>query len=191
MECDLKVVDKFYEGVDRTYRQLLDHKDRRVLLPYAGDLNFVFANALMARIENVLTKEISSKTAHRRFFAVFVEAIQNIRLHGIADDEHRIHAGVTIYLTGNQLCSVFSNLIPTVAIAKLESRYEEVNRMNRKELKEKYMNVMMNGGMSDKGGAGLGIITIVMRSRNPGPYKITPIDDEVARFEFQTCVDLE
>ncbi len=185
------VVDKFYEGIDRSYRELLERKDRRVLVHYAGDLNFGFANALTARIEKVLSNEVRNKKVQRRFFSVFVEAIQNIRLHGVSDDERRIHAGVTIFLSENQLCSVFSNLIPTKAIAKLESRYEEVNNMDSRQLKEKYMHVMMNGGLSEKGGAGLGIITIVMRSRNPGPYKIVPIDDEMASFEFQTCVDLE
>ncbi len=191
MECDLMAVDRFYMGVDKTYHKLLESSDHRVLVHYAGNLNFGFANALAARIEKILEKEIPNKKVQRRFFSVFVEAIQNIRLHGISDDENRIHAGVTLYLTKTHLCSVFSNLIHTSSIPVLRSRYEEVNAMDRTELKKKYLEVMMNGNLSSKGGAGLGIITIVLRSRNPGPYKITPLDNENAAFEFQTAVDLE
>ena len=66
-------VDKFYVSVERTYHKLLERSDRRVLVHYAGDLNFGFANALTARIEKVLEKEISNKKVQRRFFSVFVE----------------------------------------------------------------------------------------------------------------------
>lgn len=188
---DTEIVDKFYESVDDIYSDLSGRDDRRILVHYAGDLNFGFANALTSRIEKMLAEELSSKKVHRRFFSVLVEAIQNIRLHGMTDQERRVPAGVTVYLTENSLECLFTNLIPRASSAKLKSRYDEVNAMSHGELKEKYMEVMMNGSLSEKGGAGLGIITMVMRSRNPGPCRIIPMDEHTSRFEGQICVDLD
>jgi hypothetical protein len=50
---------------------------------------------------------------------------------------------------------------------------------------------MQHGDVSEKGGAGLGIITIVLRSKNPSHYRLIPINKEYMIFESDVCVHLE
>jgi hypothetical protein len=45
--------------------------------------------------------------------------------------------------------------------------------------------------VSDKGGAGLGIITMVMRSKNPSPVFITELNTEYDVFSHLLSVDLD
>jgi hypothetical protein len=50
---------------------------------------------------------------------------------------------------------------------------------------------MKHGDISEKGGAGLGIITIVLRSKNPSKYKLIPVNSEFMIFESAVSVEIE
>jgi hypothetical protein len=158
---------------------------------YSGDLNFGFANALTSRLEKILEEKIESKKVKRRFFSVFIEAIQNIRLHSEVDESEHIHSIITVFLKDGQLNARFANIVEKSKAEKLRRRYEDINRLSPDVLKEKYMNVMMDGAVSDKGGAGLGIITMVMRSKNPSPVFITELNTEYDVFSHLLSVDLD
>ena len=58
-------------------------------------------------------------------------------------------------------------------------------------LKQYYMEHLENNQLSEKGGAGLGFITIAMKSGNKLTYEFNKINDETALFMLTSTVSLE
>ncbi len=191
MSLKLSALGPFFEYAERIYQEFQEEKDVKIILYYAGDLDLGFANAISSRLELILEGEKLDKQALKRFFSVIVEAVQNIRLHSTPADDERVHACIIVYLQNQQLCAKLMNIVDSDQADYLTKRYSEANSLDRAELKAKYLNIMQNGLISAKGGAGLGIITIVLRSQNPSEFKMIPISDAYQIFESQIRVNLE
>lgn len=190
MNLKLEALTAFYEYSEECYQKFNLEDSTRILLYYGGDLNFGFANALSSRLERILESELSNKQAQKRFFSVFVEAIQNIRIHGCADTEGKVHASILVFVKNGKINGQLANVVSNAQGKLLKRRYDEVNSMELPDLKRKYLEIMKDGDMSEKGGAGLGIITIVLRSKNKSDYRLIPLTDIQDIFESHISVDL-
>jgi hypothetical protein len=184
------ILNHLYEHSEALYKQLGEGSDTRIILHYVGDLSAGFASAISNRLERLLDSELESKQVQRRFFSVFIEAVQNIRIHGCRDEDDHIHAGLIVYATDDQISVKMLNVVSQAQGRLLERRYDEVNSADPSNLKSRYLDLMQHGDVSDKGGAGLGIITIVLRSKNPSPYRMIPINKEYVIFESTISVNL-
>lgn len=190
MKLKTETLDKFYNHSKSSYAAIRDADDTEVLLNYIGEFEEPFSSSLSSRLERIISEKVDNRQTVKRFFSVFVEAIQNIRLHGITDSKDEVHAGIIIYRTPTQLKANLLNIVSAKQADLLVSKYSQVNQMDRAALKKLYMEVMMHGELSNKGGAGLGIITIVLRSKNPCLCKVFPITDEYRIFESTISVDV-
>ncbi|MFN2428973.1 MAG: SiaB family protein kinase [Cryomorphaceae bacterium] len=190
MKLKTETLDKFHNHSNLSYVAIRDRDEYDVLLNYIGEFEEPFSSSLSSRLERIIAEKIESRQSIKRFFSVFVEAIQNIRLHGITDSKDEVHAGIIVYKSSTQLKANLLNIVSARQAEHLLAKYDEVNAMDRKDLKKMYMDVMMHGELSNKGGAGLGIITIVLRSKNPCLCKVYPLTDEYKIFESSISVDL-
>jgi hypothetical protein len=177
MTINQEELSPFFDRAETEYERLSLSREHKVILYYCGDLNFGFANALASRLEILLYEQISNRQSCKRFFAVFIEAIQNIRIHGCVDNEGKVYASVLVYVEEGELFACFMNIVTDAQAKLLSRRYTEVNALSQEALKEKYLKVLKEGDISEKGGAGLGIITIVMRSRNQSKFEVIPLSD--------------
>lgn len=189
MKVDLSALDRIKQQSKVTYENLKNDGSKDIIVHFVGDLNTGYANAISAKLEQLIESKISDKQARKRFYTVYIEAIQNIRIHGCTDENDRVPGAVTIYTDGNKLCGVFLNIIQKSEGLNLLKRYERINNLDRDELKKGYLKQMMNGVMSEKGGAGLGIITIVLRSQNPSLAKVISTGADYDIFESNLCID--
>lgn len=189
MKVDLSALDHIKQESKVTYENLKNDESNDVVVHFVGDLNTGYANAISAKLEQLIESKVSDKQARKRFYTVYIEAIQNIRIHGCTDEKDRVPGGVTIYTHGDKLCGVFMNIIKKSEGSKLLKRYADINNLDRDELKKVYLKQMINGEMSKKGGAGLGIITIVLRSQNPSHAKVIATDLDYDIFETVLCID--
>lgn len=171
------------------YFDLKNNDDKEVIVFYVGDLNMGYANAISSKLEQLIENAIQDKQARKKFYTVYIEAIQNIRIHGLKDENGGVPGAVTVYADGERLYGTFMNFIDKKAGDKLLNRYEEINNMSRDELKSIYLEQMTHGELSSKGGAGLGILIIVLRSQNPSVAHVFPGKDDYNIFETTLCVD--
>lgn len=190
MNLTPKDLDTFYNRAEETYMALKAGGADRVYVFYCGDLNSGFSNAVTSRLEHILEEEVDHKMAKKRFFSVFIEAVQNIRKHGCSSTDGKVHAGLIVYKSQGQLKGLFMNMVSNAQARFLVKRYDEVNAMTQGELKERYLKTLQEGDISDKGGAGLGIITIVMRSKNKSTTELEPLSATHQVFKITLGVDL-
>ncbi len=189
MNLDKNSLDSFYNYSERTYEVLKESNTEEVIFHFVGDLNTGYANAISAKLEQLVEEKVHDKQAQKRFYTVYIEAIQNIRLHGMNTDDKETLGAVTVSINGSKICAQFLNLIHEGHGEILKKKYAEINALDRKDLKKRYMDQMMHGDISKKGGAGLGIITIILRSQNPSEVEVIPIDANKAIFQSLVCVD--
>ena len=72
------------------------------------------------------------------------------------------------------------NLIDTSSIEKVSKNIEHLNTLDRPELKSLYLETLTNGQISKKGGAGLGIIIMAMKSKNKIDFKTFTINKNLS-----------
>lgn len=190
MNLPSDLVLRFYELAERSVEELA-RKASSTVIQYVGNLDEPFANALTSRLEKLLEDELKSKRVRKRFFNAYIEIIQNIRLHGIKDAEDHIHAGLIVYFKSNKLCADFLNIVSKKQADLLTSRYREINSLSAEKLKKLYLDIMLHGEISLKGGGGLGIITVVMKTKNPSVFDLTELDEDYMMFRSRIQLDIE
>ncbi len=133
-----------------------------------------------------LTKE-SSRTQKRVYF-VMVESLQNITRH---QDIHQAEENHAFFVVQNKngLYELSSgNVIEKPQMNELKKRIDKINSLSANDLKEYYRDVLNNTGMSEKGGAGLGLIEMARRSGNKLSYDFENINDKLSYFYFKSKV---
>lgn len=182
-------LERFYNLSEELYSDFTASPGIHIVIHHTGVMNHGFSNALTSRVELCVEESVQNKQSQKRFFSVFVEVIQNILIHSTPDSEGNVHAGMTVYLENNKICGRFSNVVKKSQSKELLARYKVCNGLDRVALKKMYMDRMVQGGLSEKGGAGLGVITIVLRSKNSSNVKAYELDDEHDIFEGTFYID--
>lgn len=191
MSLDERFVDRFYSYAEDVYLTLKESKTDDVIFYFVGDLSKGYANAISSKLETILEARVSDKLAQKRFYTVYIEAIQNIRIHGLTTESGEVLGSVSVSLGVDRISARFLNVVPNALTPRLLAKYKEVNELDRTALKKRYMDQMMHGELSTKGGAGLGIITIVLRSKNPSKVEVIPLSDEYGVFKSEIVVNYQ
>jgi hypothetical protein len=85
-----------------------------------------------------------------------------------------------------------ANLVETKNITGLEKQMTIINEFeDAAALKQYYMGHLENNQLSEKGGAGLGFITIAMKSGNKLSYEFNKINENTSLFLLTSTVLLE
>jgi hypothetical protein len=128
------------------------------------------------------------KNAVKRIFNIVIETLQNICIHGEKD---LIGNQLSYFIIGkdNNTFTIFSsNLVRTNTAADLNERLSKLKALNDANLKQLYMDVLSNGELSNKGGAGLGFITIALKSGNNIDFTFDKLNETFTLFTLQSQV---
>jgi len=164
-------------------------KEDNLCLLYNGDFSDEITNKLIELSEyNINNIETLSKMKKKASF-LMAECFQNIVRHGESLDG-KIHASTNegFFLTKNWQDTYYitsGNLIENSKIENLERQLEKVNSLDKDELKALYREVLENEEISDKGGAGLGLIEMARKSGQKLEYVFNNFDDKFALFYNQ------
>lgn len=163
-----------------------------LILAYDGVLNNETISKLETEIEaNILDKNFPKQVVKKVFF-ICVESLQNQLIHGHKDDKGSQHNFFLLAHSDKSVNIISANLISNPAVEKIKGQIEKINSFDDPAaLKAYYLEHLENNELSDKGGAGLGFITIAMKSGN----KITPlfetINDKYSLFLLEIKINLE
>jgi hypothetical protein len=163
-----------------------------LLLAYDGVLNSETIAKLENEIESKIVERNYSKTAIKKVFFISIESLQNMFIHGFKDDYDTKHNFFVLYVTNKQVIVVGANLIANVAIPKISNHIERINSFtDPAELKGYYLEHLENNELSEKGGAGLGFITIGMKSGNKLRVEFQKINDIRSMFLMEVTINKE
>lgn len=164
-------------------------KEDNLCLLYNGDFSDEITNKLIELSEyNIDNIDTLSKMKKKASF-LMAECFQNIVRHGESLDG-KVHASANegFFLTKNWQDTYYitsGNLIENSKIGNLERQLEKVNSLDKDELKALYREVLENEEISDKGGAGLGLIEMARKSGQKLEYVFNDFDEKFALFYNQ------
>lgn len=182
------------EFVQKEYEQLLNECKQKdtVLVSHFGELN----QGIISNLENSVEEKVSSleipKGPLKKIFFISVETLQNMLIHGHKNNEGEQHNFFLLVKNGVKMNVVSANLIANTAVDAIEKQINVINSFDdEKALKAYYIEHLENNTMSEKGGAGLGFITIGMKSGNKLKVDFEKINDQFSLFKLTSTINLE
>lgn len=163
-----------------------------LIIAYDGVLNTETISKLETEIEQKIIELSVPKAALKKIFFICVESLQNMLIHGHRDLNGSQHNYFLVYKRGTQIVIATANLISNNAIVKVETDLKTINSFeDPADLKSYYINHLEKNELSEKGGAGLGFITIAMKSGNKLTYLFDKISDTHSLFKLEAAVNVE
>lgn len=117
-------------------------------------------------------------STRKRLVNLMVEGLENIRHHTPGDLADTAFA-LLVFESGSYRL-IFGNAAPQVIVASLSHRIGILNEMDEVDLREHHLKLLANEGRTERGGAGLGLLTMVRKSSGPVLTHAFPRDNETA-----------
>jgi len=129
------------------------------------------------------------KTIRKRLVNVLLEALENLSRH--VEDKDRDTTFARLGRLAGSYVLVVGNALPSAVAAVLLSRVDILNDMIEDDLKLHYMGLLKNDSRTANGGAGLGLVTMVRRSRRPVLARSYAISEQQALLVLELAIDLD
>lgn len=161
---------------------------KKVITSYHGQMDQERISMLSYTAEHQLDNEGARRSTVKRIFNILIEMLQNILLHSATSDKTGNPFYVVLAQNMDEYVIVTSNIVRNDIAGKIKNSLEEIKKMNERQLKSHYMEVLANDQYSIKGGAGLGLITIAIKCHNQFTYDETSINDHHTLFTMSAIV---
>jgi hypothetical protein len=164
---------------------------KNIILAYKGNVSGDVFNCILQLAENKLEKIELRAKVKKKVFNILVEILQNIYHH--FDDSNQVkedYFSVLFLLSkvGSDYKIITGNHIELSKVDALKEKIDAINSMSEEELKTVYREQLNHGGVSDKGGAGLGILDIVRKSGEKVKYEFKEVNSDYSFFSMQVKV---
>ena len=163
-----------------------------------GDLEYIYRGDMTPRlVMNILDfaklnleKAEDTTRIKSRIYFIMGEGLQNIARHQIktSDISSEDATMVSINKKNASYYITTCNLINTENIANLIVKLEKINSLTNEELREFSRYTRMTTGISEKGGASIGLIEMAKRSGNKLSYNFAEIDNNLSYFYLSTQI---
>jgi len=171
---------KFLDSVFSFYNQM---KANEITLVYEGEITHDITKAFTSLTETSMDKEEESSSTQRKVFHVMVECLQNISKHAEPTKEYREKKGVFLIHKTEEFYGVTTgNIISVDKIEELKESLDYINSLDKEGLKKLHKEKIRGGILSEKQGAGLGLIDIAKKTGNPLGYNFLEIDKVTSFF---------
>jgi len=164
-------------------------KNDKLSLMYNGSFSDSITHRFIALSEHNLSSNEGMLKIRNKVSYLMAECFQNIVRHGegskVKDSKEDLPGFFSTKNVGNTYFITSGNLIDKKNIDKLEEQLEQVNSLNQEELKELYRKVIKTPGLSERGGAGLGLIEMARKSGYKIEYSFTDFDRKFSYFYNQ------
>lgn len=172
---------------DKINRRALLNGDR-VLFEHCGEVTKEVVLDILPQLEDLVEHQATSKLLGRRLVYISIETLQNLQLHGYAEDGHLICEPEFIVSRSDDAFHLHGgNLIPVDEVEALTDKINKINSLDEQELKYLYSVVMKQTVVrfSTKGGAGLGLIDMRKKSTRPLEFSFQDLNDGFSYFTLK------
>jgi len=163
--------------------------DQAVSFSYRGPFREDFTQVILEIYGGTESARQSEPVVTRKVSFLLVECFQNILRHGenVAGVEPDFRDnGLFGFRTQGDLFTINSiNIVPNEEVEVLRNLMESVNSLDTSQLKELYLQQLSASSLSEKGGAGLGLIELARKSGRPVLYQFDPAPGNRSYFHQQ------
>lgn len=157
-----------------------------VKLSFSGDFNPDLITMLLLMAKN----NIGARSVMKKIYNVMIECLENLTKHSMQDSQTEFPA---IFLFGKDDDNYYlatGNQVDNSTREQLNEKLTKANSLDKKGLRAWYNEILMSdSGINERGGAGLGIIDMAMKSGNPFEFSFEKIDSEFSFFTLKIKID--
>lgn len=161
---------------------------------YRGVFSQNITDGILSLTESNLENVGEDSKIKKRVFTIMVEGLQNITRHQEVEEkvDTKIETGIFLIQDIDKRYYITTgNPILKKNIPGLTAQLTKINNLNPDELKQYYKNVLNDNIISDKGGAGLGLIEMARKSGNKLVYDFVDVSENYSYFYLNTEISQE
>lgn len=160
--------------------------NNNIILVYEGEITHQIILGFNLLVEKRLDDIGEKINVHKKVFNALVELLQNIYNHGdYKYNGENFKAGrgaLALWHDEKHYHIVSCNIVNNKNIEKLNSLINKTNSLKGESLRDFYKEILANGRISKKGGAGLGFVDMARKSGNKLECKFVEIDSNISFF---------
>ncbi len=183
------IIDKCNARFQEIFSQYGLNPEGKISVSHFGEFSQDLVNSLTVSIENAMFDSGDKKGIVKRMFSILVEGLQNIRIHGEKDEDGTQVSFLVILQNKTYYKITFGNLIETKNVPKIKEALNFLNNEDLVTVKQKYMEVLSNGTISSKGGAGLGFITMALKTKKEIQFSADEVSDTLSCLSIELTLD--
>ena len=180
------------------YNIYLNMEKENIILSFKGDITEDLLSSVYQIVEARMAIDNEEPKRKKKFYHVLVECLQNMYHHmeslRVANNQNQgEHFGSGIFTIGKEEENTYrintGNFILSENAGALKEKIDKINSLNQQELKAYYLERLGSSELSDKGGAGLGIIDIARKSGNKINYDFKFISESYSFFTLSATIN--
>jgi hypothetical protein len=155
---------------------------------YQGSFNDEITERIIDISESTIAAMNEQQKISNKVSFLLAECFQNVIRHGDFTMKNVSPDSTGIFVTRNIGKSYYissANLIANKDVEGLRGKLEQLNLMSPEELKKLYLDVLTNNEISNKGGAGLGLIEMARKSGQKLEFEFEQVDKDYSYFYLQ------
>lgn len=159
---------------------------------FRGDFSPEIVRSILDLAKTTLEKASDTLKIKSKIYYIMGESLQNIARHNSdsfnqSSDKYSLFA---IHKKNLKYYITTGNLIEVNDIDKLKLKIEKINSLGKEDLRDYSRTTRTSGALSEKGGAGLGLIEMAKRSGNKLDYSFKDINDKFSYFYLNTEIPI-
>lgn len=168
--------------------------DTNLLLMYKGEVTFDLVTSIIETLDARISEIETNRTIKKKFYGAATECIQNLYHHmdEVSNEEISTYdskAGLLMVTARKNFFNIMTgNFIPNEKINIIKSKLDNINSLEKEDLKKLYKEILYNGEFSDRGTAGLGFVEIARKTGQKLSYEFHNVNNEYSYFTFQIRV---
>jgi hypothetical protein len=173
---------------DLVSRIVSSGENATLLFSHFGDFDSTKVENTLKLIESGIIDNGDKRATMKRVCGILIELLQNISNHGARDGKGHMHAFLIVAKIENEYQLFTGNLVLSEVISPMRERITQLLGMDITALRKLYIDILCNEEYSSRGGAGLGLVTILKRAENRINFDINPIDKHFGFFRLEVSV---
>ena len=161
--------------------------DYKQLMKYEGEITFDKIEEILI-LFNQRMPETQCPKCKIRMFSIMVEVLENAYRHNFNTPEQNPQIKLSLIQNELHYALTVGNRVGNNELKQLTNRIDKLNSLSIDEVKALYSKTIHEGHISEKGGAGLGLMKILRCSREPIKYTVEPIDSESSNIDFTISI---
>lgn len=178
--------------LDFAYQLYKTMKTNEINLVYEGEVTQDITKTFTSLTERNMAKSEESNQVQRKVFNVMVECLQNISKHAdtLSDDDDEERRGIVMVSRGDESYKIITgNVIRNSKVPSLKESLEHINSLDKAGLSSLYKQQIVESTISEKGGAGLGLIDIAKKTGSKLSYQFKELNEEVSFFILTSTIN--
>lgn len=167
-------------------------QNKKIILAFEGGFTQSLTKNILALTEQRMNQIDEDQPIKKKVFNVMVECLQNICKH--ADEAEKPNDWINdgIFVIGKDPGGYFlvsGNFIRSDEVPILEAKISYVNSLEKEDLARLYKTKLQSTQLSEKSGAGLGLIDIARKSGQKLQYQFLKVDTKFSFYILTTKID--